>query len=68
VETANGAGSKDSGGTDIIRVVHSPTSQTNGRESAGQDSAPSCSAPALSNDLDQYSDLDAEGEPDDEVG
>ncbi|KIK47402.1 hypothetical protein CY34DRAFT_74016, partial [Suillus luteus UH-Slu-Lm8-n1] len=38
VETANGVASKDSGGTDIIRVVHSPTSQTNGRESAGQDS------------------------------
>lgn len=68
VETADGVGTKDSGGSDIIRVVHSPTSQTTGRESAGQDSVPSCSAPALSNDLDQYSDLDAEGEPDDEVG
>lgn len=68
VEIANGVESKDSGGTDIIRAVHSPTSHTTGRESAGQDSVPSCSAPALSNDLDQYSDLDAEGEPDDEVG
>lgn len=64
VETANGAGSKDSGGTDIIRVVHSPTSQT----VAGQDAVPRCFIPALSTDLDQYSDLDAEGEPDDEVG
>ncbi|KAG1734123.1 hypothetical protein EDB19DRAFT_1728323 [Suillus lakei] len=68
VETADGVGSKNSGGPDIIRAAHSPTSQTTGRESAGQDSVPSCSAPALSNDLDQYSDLDAEGEPDDEVG
>ncbi|KAG2035926.1 hypothetical protein BDR03DRAFT_934707 [Suillus americanus] len=65
-KTANGIGTKDSGGSDIIRAVHSPTSQTTGRESAGQDSVPSCSAPALSTDLDQYSDLDAEGEPDDE--
>lgn len=68
VEIANGVGSKDSGGSDMIRVVHSPTSQTTGRESAGQDLVPNYSAPALSNDLDQYSDLDAEGEPDDEVG
>ncbi|KAG2341338.1 hypothetical protein BDR05DRAFT_936380 [Suillus weaverae] len=45
VETANGVGSKDSGGSDIIRAVHSPTSQTTGRESAGRDSVPSCSAP-----------------------
>lgn len=67
VETANGVGSKDSGGSDIIGAVHSPTSQTTWRESAGQDSVPICSAPTLSNDLDQYSDLDAEGEPDDEV-
>ncbi|KAG1831991.1 hypothetical protein DFJ58DRAFT_848085 [Suillus subalutaceus] len=61
VETAHGIGTKDSGGSEIIRAVHSPTSQTTGRESAGQDSVPSCSAPALT-DLDQYSDLDAEGE------
>ncbi|KAG2058506.1 hypothetical protein BDR06DRAFT_1018300 [Suillus hirtellus] len=60
VETANGVGSKDSGGSDIIGAVHSPTSQTTWRESAGQDSVPICSAPTLSNDLDQYSDLDAE--------
>ncbi|KAG0708178.1 hypothetical protein DFH29DRAFT_1065885 [Suillus ampliporus] len=66
VETAHVVGSKDSGGPDIIRAAHSPTSQTTGRESAGQDSMPSGSAAGLSNDLDQYSDLDAEGEPDDE--
>jgi hypothetical protein len=68
VEITNGVGSKDSGGTDIIRAVLSPTCQTTERESAGQNSVPHCSAPTLSNDLDQYSDLDAEGEPDDEVG
>ncbi|KAG1747116.1 uncharacterized protein EDB91DRAFT_1334870 [Suillus paluster] len=66
VETTSGVGSKDSAGSDIIRAAHSPISQTTGRESAGQDSVPSGSAAGLSNDLDQYSDLDAEGEPDDE--
>ncbi|OAX37996.1 hypothetical protein K503DRAFT_857010 [Rhizopogon vinicolor AM-OR11-026] len=63
-EIANGIGSKDSGDSGIARATHSPISQTTERESAGQDSVhPSGSA---ANDLDQYSDMDAEGEPDDE--
>lgn len=63
VEIANGVGRKDSGDS---RATHSPISQTTERESAGQDLVhPSGSA---MNDLDQYSDMDAEGEPDDEIG
>jgi len=65
-EIANGVGRKDSGDSGMARATHSPISQTTERESASQDLVhPIGSA---MNDLDQYSDMDAEGEPDDEVG
>jgi len=65
-EIANGVGHKDSGDSSITRAMHSPISQTTEKESAGQD--PVHPSGSVANDLDQYSDMDAEGEPDDEVG
>lgn len=65
-EIANGVGHKDSGDPDIARATRLPIFQTAEREGTGQDSVhPSGS---VGNDIDEYSDMDAEGEPDDEVG
>lgn len=66
-EIANGVlVHKDSGDSSIIRATHSPISHTTERESVGQSSVHP--GGSVANDLDQYSDMDAEGEPDDEVG
>ena len=61
-ENANGVGRKDPGDSDITRAMDPENTERKGAQNSVHLSG--CAV----DDIDQYSDMDAEGEPDDEIG